>query len=106
MQKYITLTSTSMWQWLTYSCLSNTFKYMRTTVRLHDDLLERARKRAVEEGRTLTSLIEEGLTLALTRPRAERRERVELPVSQAAGGVLPGVDLNCSSTLEELMEGS
>jgi predicted DNA binding CopG/RHH family protein len=38
---------------------------MRTTVRLRDDLLERAKKRAAEEGRTLTSLIEEGLTLAL-----------------------------------------
>ena len=78
---------------------------MRTTVRLRDDLLERAKKRAAQEGRTLTSLIEEGLMLALARPRTERRERVELPISQAVGGVLPGVDLNRSSSLEELMEG-
>ncbi|MFO1431224.1 MAG: DUF2191 domain-containing protein [Candidatus Competibacteraceae bacterium] len=78
---------------------------MRTTVRLRDDLLERAKKRAAQEGRTLTSLIEEGLTLALARPRTERRERVELPISQAVGGVLPGVDLNRSSNLEELMGG-
>ena len=34
---------------------------MRTTVRLRDDFLERAKKRAAQEGRTLTSLIEKGL---------------------------------------------
>ena len=77
---------------------------MRTTVRLRDDLLERAKKRAAQEGRTLTSLIEEGLMLALARPRTERRERIELPISQAVGAVLPGVDLNRSSSLEDLME--
>jgi len=32
---------------------------MRTTVRLPDDLLLRAKRKAAEEGRTLTSLIEE-----------------------------------------------
>ena len=79
---------------------------MRTTVRLRDDLLERARKRAAEDGRTLTSLIEEGLTLVLARPKAAPREYVDVPVSQASGGVLPGVDLNRSSALEEVMEDS
>jgi hypothetical protein len=76
---------------------------MRTTVRIKDDLLRRARKRAADEGRTLTSLIEDGLTLLLAKPKASRRERVELPVSKASGGVLPGIDLNRSSDLEEVM---
>jgi hypothetical protein len=76
---------------------------MRTTIRIHDDLLKRAKKRAAEEGRTLTSLIEEGLTFILAEPKAKRRERVRLPVSKATGGVLPGVDLNRSSDLEEVM---
>jgi hypothetical protein len=31
---------------------------------------------------------------------------VELPVSKALGGVLPGVDLNHASALEDVMEGS
>ena len=79
---------------------------MRTTVRLRDDLLKRARKRAAEDGRTLTSLIEEGLTLVLAEPKASRRKQVKLPVSAASGGVLPGVDLNRSSALEEVMEDS
>lgn len=76
---------------------------MRTTVRIKDVLLLRAKKRAAEEGRTLTSLIEEGLAVILTKPVAGRRERVELPVSKASGGVLPGIDLNRSSDLEEVM---
>jgi hypothetical protein len=79
---------------------------MRTTVRLRDDLLRRARQRAAREGRTLTSLIEEGLNLVLTRPvKGARRERVDLPVSSASGGVLPGVDLNRSADLEDVMTG-
>ena len=38
---------------------------MRTTVHLPDDLLKRAKKKAAADGRTLTSLIEEGLRLVL-----------------------------------------
>jgi hypothetical protein len=78
-------------------------QYMRTTVRINDNLLERAKKQAADEGRTLTSLIEDGLALILAKPKADRRERVELPVSKASGGVLPGVDLNRTSDLEEVM---
>ena len=73
---------------------------MRTTVRINDDLLQRAKKRAVDEGRTLTSLIEDALALAVAKPKPSRRSRVELPVSKASGGVLPGIDLNRSSGLE------
>ena len=76
---------------------------MRTTVRIKDDLLQRAKKRAADEGRTLTSLIEDGLSLLLAKPKVSRQERVELPVSKASGGVLPGIDLNRSSDLEEIM---
>lgn len=76
---------------------------MRTTVRIKDDLLQRAKKRAADEGRTLTSLIEDGLSLLLAKPKVSRQERVELPVSKASGGVLPGIDLNRSSDLEEVM---
>ena len=76
---------------------------MRTTIRLKDDLLKRAKKRAADEGRTLTSLVEDGLVLILSKAKASRRKRIELPVSKATGGVLPGVDLNCSSDLEEVM---
>ena len=76
---------------------------MRTTIRINDDLLQRAKKHAADEGRTLTSLIEDGLAIILAKPKTGPRKRVELPVSKASGGVLPGVDLNRSSDLEEIM---
>ncbi len=54
----------------------------------------------------MTALIEEGLRLVLAQShQPPRRERVKLPVSKAGGGVLPGVDLNDSAALEDIMEG-
>ncbi len=41
---------------------------MKTTVDVHDALLLRARRRALERGGTLRSLIEEGLRRALDEP--------------------------------------
>jgi hypothetical protein len=76
---------------------------MRTTVRIKDELLKRAKKKASDEGRTLTSLIEEGLAVILAERRAGPSKHVHLPVSKATGGVLPGVDLNRSCDLEEVM---
>jgi hypothetical protein len=76
---------------------------MRTTIRINDDLLKQAKKRAAAEGRTLTSLVEDGLVLVLSKAKTGRRKRIELPVSKATGGVLPGIDLNRSSDLEEAM---
>lgn len=76
---------------------------MRTTVRIKDELLRRAKKRALDEGRTLTSLIEDALALILAERKSASSKRVHLPVSKATGGVLPGVDLNRSCDLEEVM---
>ena len=77
---------------------------MRTTIRLSDDLLRKVRKKAAEEGRTLTSLVEEGLKTVLIERKQARRSRVRLPISKASGGTLPGVDLNRSSDLEDRMD--
>ena len=78
---------------------------MRTTVRLDEALLERAREEAAKRKTTLTSLIEQGLELVLRRPlkRSERRP-VSLPECRAGGGTLPGVDLNDSSSLLDRMD--
>ncbi|MCA9418996.1 MAG: DUF2191 domain-containing protein [Candidatus Omnitrophica bacterium] len=78
---------------------------MRTTVRLNDELLTQAKIRAAEEGRTLTSLIEEGLSLALSKSKKPKRKKFKIPTSKAKGGTLPGVDLNNWGDLEDLMEG-
>ncbi len=79
---------------------------MRTTIRINDELLKQAKKRAAEEGRTLTSLVEDGLARILADVKGHPRKRVQLPVSKASGGVMPGVDLNRSSELEEVMDKS
>jgi len=70
---------------------------------LPEDLVRRARKKALAEGRSLTALIEDGLRRVLDEPRAPaRRKRVLPPVSSARGGLMPGIDLDDSAALQEL----
>jgi hypothetical protein len=71
-------------------------RHVRTTVRLDDGLLKQARALARQRHLTVSALIEEGLRLMQTR--------VVLPVSRETGGVLPGVDLDNSVGLLDLME--
>ena len=81
------------------------FGHMRTTVRLDEALLERAREEAARRKTTLTSLIEQGLELVLRRPMKQNtRARVALPECRAGGGTLPGVDLDDSASLLDRME--
>ena len=81
-------------------------RHMRTTVRLDDALLDRARQEAARRGVTLTALIEQGLQLVLRRPlKRSEVTRVTLPECRASGGVLPGVDLDDSAGLLDRMEG-
>jgi hypothetical protein len=79
---------------------------MRTTVRLEDALINQAKREAERRGETLTALIEQGLRLVLAQSRTRRqREPVKLTVSEAGGGVLPGIDLNDNAALLDIMEG-
>jgi len=73
----------------------------RTTVRLPDDLLHRARRKAAAEGRTLTSLIEDGLRAVVGERKTDKRKPVMPRVSNAGGGIMPGIDLTDPSTLQE-----
>jgi hypothetical protein len=75
----------------------------RTTVRLPDDLIKRAKRKAAAEGRTLTSLIEDGLRLVIAeKPKAAKAKRSLPPVSKASGGVMPGIDLTSGAMLQEM----
>jgi hypothetical protein len=75
----------------------------RTTVRLPAELLRRAKRKAAAEGRTLTSLMEDGLRHVVSeQPPAEKRERIMPRISSAKGGLRPGVDITSYSALEEL----
>jgi hypothetical protein len=74
----------------------------RTTVRLPEELIRRAKRKAAAEGRTLTALIEEGLRLVVLKPKAAKTERVMPRVSKAKGGLLPGVDLTSFSAIQQM----
>jgi hypothetical protein len=78
---------------------------MRTTVRLDDQLLAQAKETAARTGRTLTQVIEDALREALARrPSAPRPDdRVSLPTF-GGDGPLPGVDLDATSELLDLMD--
>jgi hypothetical protein len=78
---------------------------MRTTIRLDDDLLRQAKHLAAKTHRTLTSVIEDALREVLSRTaNRARRRRVTLRTSDQRPGVLPGVDLDHSAALLDLME--
>ncbi len=77
---------------------------MRTTIRLDGELLRQAKRRALETGRTLNAVIEDALRAALQHRRGVRRPRVELPVS-GSGGMLPGVDLDHTAALYDILDG-
>jgi hypothetical protein len=74
----------------------------RTTVRLPEDLVRRAKRKALAEGRSLTSLIEEGLRRIVSEQQpAAKVRRMLPPVSTATGGLMPGIDLNDTAMLLE-----
>ena len=74
----------------------------RTTVRLPSELLTRAKRKAAAEGRTLTSLIEDGLRRVVAERAGTARTRVMPRVSKARPGFIPGVDLEHLSELQDL----
>ena len=77
---------------------------MRTTVRLDDDLLSEAKQVAAETNRTLTAVIEDALRQHLSQ-RRQLAERKPVRLKTVEGnGPLPGVDLDDSASLLELME--
>lgn len=80
-------------------------RHMRTTVRLDDALLKQAQREARRRGQTFTALMAEGLRLILAKgTAAPKRQLVVLPMCKAGGGTLPGVDLDDSAALVDIME--
>jgi Arc/MetJ family transcription regulator len=78
---------------------------MRTTIKIDDELLAEAKARAASSGRTLNSVVEDALRQALARrPSKHRTRRLELPMF-SGGRLLPGIDLDDSAALLDVMEG-
>ena len=79
---------------------------MRITIRLDDDLARAVRRYARESGTTVTAVITESLRERLKRHR-QRASSQPAPlalVTTGEGGLRPGVDLDDSAALIELVE--
>lgn len=76
---------------------------MRTTIRLDDDLLARAKRAAVDRGTTLTAVIEDSLRRALVLADGEPREPFTMRTFHG-DGLQPGVDLDDTASLLDLMD--
>jgi hypothetical protein len=77
---------------------------MRTTLDFDDRLLREAKKRAAEEGETLTRLIERALR-AYLRPAPRKSTRFRLKLLTKKGRIVPGVNWDDRDSLYERMEG-
>jgi predicted nucleic acid-binding protein len=76
---------------------------MRTTLDIDDAIVKNAKKRAAEQGETLTKLIEDALRLYLRhRPRGTKRFRLSLLTKR--GRLVPGVNVDDRDSLDEGME--
>ena len=79
---------------------------MRTTIRINDQLLAEIKQLAAQTGQTLTAIIEEALRQMLARQqRSGERPPVQL-ITVSGHGPQPGVDLDDSVALLDLMEKS
>jgi len=77
---------------------------MRTTVNIRPGALELCKKKAAETGQSLGEVISEAILQAYSGRSVEaKRRRYDLPAA-GEGGVQPGVDLDDTSALQDLMD--
>ena len=77
---------------------------MRTTIRINDQLLAEVKQLAAQTGQTLTAIIEEALRQMLAhQQQIADRPPVQL-ITVSGNGPQPGVDLDDSAALLDLME--
>lgn len=78
---------------------------MRTTIKIDDRLLSEAKARAARSGTTLNAVVEDALRVAFAMRGPAQHAPVELPTF-AGSGLRPGVDLDDTASLLDLMEGT
>jgi hypothetical protein len=79
---------------------------MRTTIRIDDQLLREAKQVAARSGKSLTAVIEDALRESFAkRQKLGNRKPVRL-TTFTGDGLQPGVDLDDSAALLDLMESS
>jgi hypothetical protein len=76
---------------------------MRITVSISAELLDAAKRRAREHGRTLGEVIDAALRRELAVP-SQRAERPRVPVFRGGTGPRPGLDLTPNRLLFEALD--
>jgi hypothetical protein len=77
---------------------------MRTTIRLDDQLLSEVKKLAHQRGQSMTAVIEESLRQMLAQREQMKAEPPVKLITVPGNGLQPGVDLDDSAALLDLME--
>jgi hypothetical protein len=77
---------------------------VRTTVDLPEDLLAEAKERAAREGRSLSEVVGDAVRRSFSQAAAGAGEPIEL-LTFGGDGLQPGVDLDDSAALLDLIEG-
>ena len=76
---------------------------MKTTLDIDDRLLERAKRRAVQEGTTLRAVVEDALRAQLT-PRSEGKRRYRFAPPIVRGERTPAVDAADRNALYDFLD--
>jgi hypothetical protein len=76
---------------------------MRTTISIHDELLESAKLRARARGKTLGQLVEDALRRELA-VNDEPAGRPAVPVFRGGTGPRPGLDLTSNRAIYEFLD--
>jgi len=79
---------------------------MRTTIRIDDQLLKEAKNYALRRGTSLTALVEDALREILSRQRDTGQREPARLITFKGNGLLPGVDLDDTAALLDVMEAS
>jgi hypothetical protein len=78
---------------------------MRTTIRIDEQLLKEAKQMAARSGKSLTAVIEDALRESISRQKMSgQSEGPARLVTFNGKGIQPGVDLDDSASLVDLME--
>ena len=76
---------------------------MRTTISLEEALLKRARRAALDRGISFNELVVTALRIELNRTlKSNQKKKIVLPTFRG-NGVRPGIDLDDSASLEDIM---
>jgi len=76
---------------------------MRTTIDIDEKLLKAAKKRAIDDGRTLKAIVEEALRQILDPKRTEKPYKFNW--KSRGGGLQPGVNLEDWDFVRDRMDG-